>query len=903
MSAFDVSRPTSAIAGVDDLATLIVAKTVASQPQPVASSSGANPDAHVPFIFGRRIAQGGMGAILEAEDCKFGRKIAVKVMRLDSGASEEQRQRFIQEAAVLGRLEHPNIVPVHDLGRDSAGELYYTMKLVKGRTLQDILDDLRHEKPEALQHYTLDRLLMIFRKVCDALAFAHAQNIIHRDLKPENIMVGEFGEVLVMDWGISKILGELGKEELPAAASVRPTTLTGTISASATMDGAVMGTPNYMSPEQALGKVNELDERSDIFSLGGILYCILTLRPPVDGKDVWEVLEKVSSASITPPTSFGTTTSKDKAAVKGAVLEAKKVKPLPHVPAGRVPPSLSAVAMKALTLDKMKRYQNVEAFCADLEKYQGGFVTSAERAGAWKQFSLMVKRHKAASTGLAAVLIVGSAFGTQAVLEGRRAERALTELKKSAPAMLQFAENEAGFQRFDSALDKVDAALLLDPSLLSGWWRRAWLLLAQDRITESADAVLEARQRDPTHAGKLGAILPLLETLHTTPAAERWNPERSKAVLDYLNAVGASGEAIALSNRFQLSGKDKVKLVQARLAEWLGPIIKGAKDGLAKGNVTIAHDGTLAVSTFPKTLDSLEPLRGLPINQLTLGQTMVSDLKPLHEMPLHTLVLTGCTRLTDLTPLHGMQLRDLNINGTLIADLTPLAGQPLEQLDLSGTLVEDLHPLQGMPLDTLYLDKTKVHDLSPLVGMPLRFLDLTGTNVGDLSPLKGMPLEQLRGGGKGVNLEPLRGAPLKRVDVSSEDYSPLIGIELESLIIGRVTDRALKSMAGIRTQSLHVTLAAIKAKAAQSLEFFKQVQFKSLFLAGAVNVQDLSPLRECLGMEELTLLNCNASLEPLRGHPTLKRLSFYRTGERQAPLLPVAKFWQAYDAQQADGKK
>jgi serine/threonine protein kinase len=254
---------------------------------------GANPDSPVPFVFGKRIAKGGMGAILEGEDCKLGRTIAVKVM-LDANASDDQARRFVQEAAVLGKLAHPNIVPVYDLGRDSEGALYYTMKLVKGRTLQHIIDDLRKEKKDALEHYTLDRLLTIFRKVCDALAFAHASNIIHRDLKPENVMVGEFGEVLVMDWGIAKVLNELGIEgsadtpgrSVPDPIGGQECPRSSTDSFTATMDGAVMGTPNYMSPEQAMGKVNELDERSDIFSLGGILYCILTLRPPVEGKDV-----------------------------------------------------------------------------------------------------------------------------------------------------------------------------------------------------------------------------------------------------------------------------------------------------------------------------------------------------------------------------------------------------------------------------------------------------------------------------------------------------------------------------------------------------------------------------------------------------------------------------------------
>ena len=436
--------PPSPAAMPDDMQTIAVAKPVAAAPAEVAVM-GANPDSAVPFVFGKRIAKGGMGAILEGEDCKLGRTIAVKVM-LDANASDDQARRFVQEAAVLGKLAHPNIVPVYDLGRDSEGALYYTMKLVKGRTLQDIINDLRHEKKDALEHYTLDRLLTIFRKVCDALAFAHASNIIHRDLKPENVMVGEFGEVLVMDWGIAKLLGSsndatqsrsetrMANDETSASAAPHSsfTAPTGTSSLTATMDGAVMGTPNYMSPEQAMGKVNELDERSDIFSLGGILYAILTLRPPVEGKDVWEVLEKVQMANITEPTRFGATTGKGTAKAKSDVLDAKKITPLPHMPGFRVPNALSAVVMKALTLDKAKRYQHVAAFSADIEKFQGGFATSAENAGLMKQLTLLIQRNKGIFTTAAAAWLLITGLAVWFVFNLRAKEQRATQAEAIA---------------------------------------------------------------------------------------------------------------------------------------------------------------------------------------------------------------------------------------------------------------------------------------------------------------------------------------------------------------------------------------------------------------------------------------------------------------------------------------
>ena len=282
-----------------------------------------------PFDVQKEIAHGGMGAVLLARDKALEREVAVKVIRPQVADSEEHRVRFLDEAQITAQLEHPNIVPVHDLGKNSQGDLYVTMKLVKGRSLGQIIEDLKNaehssckgaqrptkadrssalqsgesseasEKNSALESQatiSLSELLNIFLKVCDGMAFAHSRGVIHRDLKPDNIMVGSFGEVLVMDWGLAKIVG---REDAHAGELVTSSRVEK--DAGQTLDGAAMGTPAYMPPEQAEGEISKIDHRSDIYSLGAILYEILTLRRPFQGKTPMEVMLKVSEGKLKPP--------------------------------------------------------------------------------------------------------------------------------------------------------------------------------------------------------------------------------------------------------------------------------------------------------------------------------------------------------------------------------------------------------------------------------------------------------------------------------------------------------------------------------------------------------------------------------------------------------------------------
>jgi eukaryotic-like serine/threonine-protein kinase len=322
------------------------------------------------------IGTGGIGVVTSCLDPNLGRRVAVKTLRRKYGAVENLRVRFVREARVMSQLEHPNIVPVHELGERPDGTVYFTMKQVHGESLEWVLQRLESGDPEYLHDYPASRLMDVFIHICQAIAFAHSREVLHRDLKPENVMIGPFGEVQTMDWGLVKIMGGADRAADPHFIHSFED------SPEATLEGQIAGTPLYMSPEQACGQVDRVDQRSDLYSLGAILYRILTRRHYIMGDNVQAVLKLVKEKAPVPPHRI-------------------------RVGYHRVSRELSAVCMKALAKDQDERYQSVQELIDDLELHQRGLPVSVYREPMLVRFWKFCRRHPVVSVSISAAMAFG----------------------------------------------------------------------------------------------------------------------------------------------------------------------------------------------------------------------------------------------------------------------------------------------------------------------------------------------------------------------------------------------------------------------------------------------------------------------------------------------------------------
>jgi serine/threonine-protein kinase len=396
------------------------------------STLGYTPETRERYTLTRLHARGGIGQVWLARDADLGRDVALKELRPEQASNPVVWTRFLEEAKITGQLEHPNIVPVHELvGQGEGRTPFYTMRFVKGRTLADAIRDYHAQLAEAKAGAMEFRsLLGAFLGVCNAIAYAHSRGVLHRDLKPNNVVLGDYGEVIVLDWGLAKLVDRIEETLTPAVALAQES------DRGETLQGQVLGTPAYMSPEQAGGRGDLVDRRTDIYGLGAILYEILSGRPPFEGDGTAAVLHKVASE---PP------------AAPGNVCAS-------------APPALEAVCLKALAKRSEERYASARDLADEVRHYLADEPVTAYPERVPVRLARWGRRHRTLVTAAALLLmtaVVGLAAGTVLLSQ---ANSRTEEQRRRAEA--NFTQAEENFRKAREAVDeyftKVSESKLLN---------------------------------------------------------------------------------------------------------------------------------------------------------------------------------------------------------------------------------------------------------------------------------------------------------------------------------------------------------------------------------------------------------------------------------------------------------
>jgi serine/threonine protein kinase len=300
----------SSVTSVVDALRSIADPDIEASLKSAASASRTDPDETVPSpspglaVCYQRVryhAKGGLGEVFVARDTELNREVALKEIQSHYADDPSSRNRFVVEAEITGGLEHPGIVPVYGLGHYDNGRPFYAMRFIKGDSLKDAIDLFHNAETPTRDPgeriLSLQKLLRRFLDVCDAIEYAHSRGVLHRDIKPSNVIVGKHGETLVVDWGLAKAVGRDDSGLGVGETTLRPSAASGSAE---TLPGQALGTPSFMSPEQARGDLENFGPRSDVYSLGATLYCLLTGKPPFEGKDVGALLSKVQEATSHP---------------------------------------------------------------------------------------------------------------------------------------------------------------------------------------------------------------------------------------------------------------------------------------------------------------------------------------------------------------------------------------------------------------------------------------------------------------------------------------------------------------------------------------------------------------------------------------------------------------------------
>lgn len=856
------------------------------------------------YVFIDEIGRGGMGSVLRVYDSNLRRHVAMK--RILASTGERTRLRFIEEAQITGQLEHPHIVPVHEIGKDVNGRFYFTMKLIRGETLHSILEKLR-EDDESSDRYTLGHLLHAFINVCHAIDFAHSRGVIHRDIKPENIMLGQFGEVQVMDWGLAKAqhvakeatteehvrdavtveehhmdVAVDPEEELKPVDSVRDENVEDGI----TIDGQILGTLSYMSPEQARGDNDRVDRRSDIYTLGAILYEIITLHTPVQAKTNDEMIRNICRGKILPPSE--------------------------RAPDRSVPKELEAIAMKALARVPELRYQSVYELRKDVELYLSGRSVSAKKDSFFESFTKLILRNKALSLVVAVSLIAIIILGIYTARERTKAkesERNFEELAKETDEATrrewvevhpeqfdieQLSQNwdlytdwsippkpvaESEWPRYLSPdsdgmhvrTDKNPLTILYRKPIvgdvkltyevtwlggdeggfhailngngwhegyifqIGGWHNTKTRLLHADsdgqKILDESDFTLTPGTTYVIEASKVGNALHLTINgrliLHAVE-----DPDDVLAGGPYSHCGFISGNnAESVYRRVTISklGESiRVDMLDVADRYMLKARYQTARDLYQEvfESFSSSERRQRALTGVERATELLELERSLEDYRQMLSKTWQGiDPKLWIEHKALQLDLRG-QDIDTLEPLRGMSLQRLNISRcSRLESIDPLDGMPLMKFDASGTGIKNIAPLRKAPLKHLVLDDSNVNrGWNVLRLLPLEHLSIRGLNIRHLSALK--------------DNNTLRELYISRCGI--RDLSPLVGAPLHILEAAHnpISETDVLAVLPLRRLDLSHTRIA-------DLEVMRRMpQLQQLSVAGTA-ITDLTPLINC----------------------------------------------------------
>jgi tetratricopeptide (TPR) repeat protein/tRNA A-37 threonylcarbamoyl transferase component Bud32 len=595
-------------------------------------------------------AQGGLGEVFLAQDTQIERQIALKEIRRDLAASEIRKERFLLEARITGMLEHPGIVPVYGIGTHEDGRAYYAMRFIKGETLRTAVERFHAGPKPDFAGLEFRHLLARFVSVCNTMAYAHSQGVLHRDLKPCNVMLGDFGETLVVDWGLAKPIAESESTESGEGGEHVPVTRNVAITA----EGQAVGSPAFMSPEQASGESNQLGPASDIYNLGATLYVMLTDRMAFEGGGE-RLLQQVRRGDFPGP---------------------RQINP-------RIPHALEAICLRAMVLDPKKRYRSALELAREIECWLADRQVSAYREPRLQRARRWVRQHQNVFSGLIAALTVGFLALATAVpvlsLAWRRAEVERYRAEKSLAFLVK------AFRKPDPALD---GRALKVADLLGRAESDIDEAFANDPLAKAA--LLQAIGETYSGLGLPAEAHASLERV-TELLRQAIGPDDPRTLVAMYHQAGALQDVGRIDQAISM-----FESVLARQREQLGP----------KHHDTLETTNDLAVAYW----ESGQPARAIPLYEAVLAHTRATagddDAETLLVMDNLAVALAAAGEPLKAIPLHeaalvraratlGEESPQTLITMNNLARALELAGRHDQAISLYETTLAKLRPTLG----------------------------------------------------------------------------------------------------------------------------------------------------------------------------------------------------------------